>query len=131
MLCKCKIQLYVCSSFLTGNISEAQRILEALEMAMPGLAVVRIRRAGLERRVGRLDKAESLLREAVEENKDKPHLHAFYSIKLARFLHKLAKNLSRARTVLQEAIEISPVSKCGIFGGLFGSTYICCTYISR
>ncbi|KAF5896030.1 pre-mRNA-processing factor 39-like isoform X2 [Clarias magur] len=91
-----------------GNISEAQRILEALEMAMPGLAVVRIRRAGLERRVGRLDKAESLLREAVEENKDKPHLHAFYSIKLARFLHKLAKNLSRARTVLQEAIEISP-----------------------
>lgn len=92
-----------------GNISEAQRILEGLEKAMPGLAMVRLRRAGLERRVGRLDKAESLLKEAVEENKDKPHLHAFYSIKLARFLHKLCKNPSRARTVLQEAIEISPV----------------------
>ncbi|XP_060784067.1 pre-mRNA-processing factor 39 isoform X2 [Neoarius graeffei] len=91
-----------------GNISEAQRILEGLEKAMPGLAMVRLRRAGLERRVGRLDKAESLLKEAVEENKDKPHLHAFYSIKLARFLHKLCKNPSRARTVLQEAIEISP-----------------------
>lgn len=76
---------------------------------MPGLAMVRLRRAGLERRVGRLDKAESLLKEAVEENKDKPHLHAFYSIKLARLLHKLGKNPSRARIILQEAIEISPV----------------------
>lgn len=94
---------------LSGNISEAQRILETLEKATPGLAMVRLRRAGLERRAGCLDKAESLLKEAVEENKDKPHLHAFYSIKLARFLHKLGKNLSRARTVLQEAIEISPV----------------------
>ncbi|MCJ8734250.1 hypothetical protein PDJAM_G00233300 [Pangasius djambal] len=91
-----------------GNISEAQRILEALEKAMPGLAMVRLRRAGLERRTGHLDKAESLLKGAVEENKDKPHLHAFYSIKLARFLHKLGKNPSRARAVLQEAVEISP-----------------------
>ncbi|XP_047658217.1 pre-mRNA-processing factor 39 isoform X2 [Tachysurus fulvidraco] len=91
-----------------GNISEAHRILEALEKAMPGLAVVRLRRVGLERRTGHLDKAESLLKESLEENKDKPHLHAFYSIKLARFLHKISKNASRARAVLQEAIEISP-----------------------
>lgn len=76
---------------------------------MPGLAMVRLRRVGIERRTGHLDKAQSLLKEAVEENKDKPHLHAFYSIKLARFLHKLGKNASRARAVLQEAIEISPV----------------------
>lgn len=88
---------------------EAQRILEALEQSMPGLAVVRLRRVALERRVGRLDKAESLLREAVEQNKDKPHLHAFFSIKLARFLFKLGKNTSKARAVLQEAIELSPV----------------------
>lgn len=91
-----------------GNISEAQRILEALEKAVPGLAIVLLRRVGLERRTGRMDKAESMLKEAVEENKDKPHLHAFYSIKLARFLHKLGKNASQARSVLQEAIEISP-----------------------
>ncbi|KAF4091226.1 hypothetical protein AMELA_G00034500 [Ameiurus melas] len=91
-----------------GNTSEAQRILEALEKAMPGLAMVRLQRVGLERRAGHLEKAESLLKEAVEENKDKPHLHAFYSIKLARFFHKLGKNPSRARAVLQEAIEISP-----------------------
>lgn len=92
-----------------GNISGAQQILEALEKSIPGLAMVRLRRAGLERRAGRLDMAELLLKEAVEENKDKPHLHAFYSIKLSRFLHKLGKNPSRARAVLQEAIEISPV----------------------
>ncbi|KAI4904162.1 hypothetical protein NFI96_013819 [Prochilodus magdalenae] len=91
-----------------GNILEAQRILESLEQRMPGLAMVRLRRAGLERRVGRLDKAESLLKEAVEQNKDKPHLHAFFSIKLARFLLKLGKNPSRARAVLQEAIDLSP-----------------------
>ncbi|XP_017545618.1 pre-mRNA-processing factor 39 isoform X2 [Pygocentrus nattereri] len=91
-----------------GNILEAQRILESLEQYMPGLAMVRLRRAGLERRLGRLDKAESLLREAVEQNKDKPHLHAFFSIKLARFLLKLGKNPSKARAVLQEAIELSP-----------------------
>ncbi|XP_066505269.1 pre-mRNA-processing factor 39 [Hoplias malabaricus] len=91
-----------------GNFSEAQRILESLEQVMPGLAVVRLRRAGLERRVGHLDKAESLLREALEQNKDKPNLHAFFSIKLARFLLKLGKNPSRARAVLQEAIELSP-----------------------
>ncbi|XP_017329710.1 pre-mRNA-processing factor 39 [Ictalurus punctatus] len=91
-----------------GNTSEAQRILEALEKAMPGLAMVRLRRVALERRAGHLEKAESLLKEAVEENKDKPYLHAFYSIKLARFFHKLGKNPSRARAVLQEAIEISP-----------------------
>ncbi|XP_072519578.1 pre-mRNA-processing factor 39 [Salminus brasiliensis] len=91
-----------------GNILEAQRILETLEQAMPGLVMVRLRRAGLERRLGRLDQAESLLREAVEGNKDKPYLHAFFSIKLARFLLKLGKNPSKARAVLQDAIELSP-----------------------
>ncbi|XP_042626474.1 pre-mRNA-processing factor 39-like [Cyprinus carpio] len=51
----------------------------------------------------------ALLKETVEQSKDNPPLHAFYSIKLARFLHKLCKNPARARTVLQEAIELSPV----------------------
>uniref|UniRef100_A0A8C1U6I7 Si:ch211-114c17.1 n=1 Tax=Cyprinus carpio TaxID=7962 RepID=A0A8C1U6I7_CYPCA len=91
-----------------GNITEAQRILESLEMTVPGLAAVRLRRVGLERRAGRLDVAEALLKETVEKSKDNPQLHAFYSIKLARFLHKLCKSPSRARTVLQEAIELSP-----------------------
>ena len=84
-------------------------MLESLEKSLPGLAVVRLRRAALERRAGQLDQSEALLREAVEESKDKPTLHAFYSIKLARLLLKLGRNPGRARGVLQEALEISPV----------------------
>ncbi|XP_012696307.2 pre-mRNA-processing factor 39 [Clupea harengus] len=91
-----------------GNFTVAQNILETLEQTMPGLAVVRLRRAGLERRLGHVDRAETMLTEAVEQSKENPPLHAFYSIKLARLLLKLGKNASRARTVLQEAIELNP-----------------------
>lgn len=91
-----------------GNISEAQCILESLELSMPGLAAVRLARVGLERRAGRLNVAESLLKETVDQSKPQPSLHAFYSIKLARFLYKLCKSPGKARAVLQEAIELSP-----------------------
>ncbi|CAI5652393.1 pre-mRNA-processing factor 39 [Oreochromis niloticus] len=91
-----------------GDLTEARRVLEALEKKLPGLAVVRIRRAALERRAGQLDQSEALLREAVAESKEKPTLHAFYSIKLARLLLKLGRDPSNARRVLQEALEISP-----------------------
>ncbi|KAM8910521.1 pre-mRNA-processing factor 39 isoform 2-T2 [Spinachia spinachia] len=91
-----------------GDLTEARRVLEALEKMLPGLAVVRLRRAALERRAGLLDQSEALLREAVDESKENPTLHAFFSIKLARLLLKLGRNPSRARGVLQEALEISP-----------------------
>ncbi|XP_058505015.1 pre-mRNA-processing factor 39 [Solea solea] len=91
-----------------GDLTEARRVLEALERNLPGLAVVRLRRAALERRAGHLDLSESLLQEAVAESKEKPTMHAFYSIKLARMLQKLGRNPIRARKVLQEALEISP-----------------------
>ncbi|XP_032384131.1 pre-mRNA-processing factor 39 isoform X1 [Etheostoma spectabile] len=91
-----------------GDLTEARRVLEALEKTLPGLAVVRLRRAALERRAGQLEQSEALLQEAVAESKEKPTLHAFYSIKLARLLLKLGRNPSRARRVLQEALEISP-----------------------
>ncbi|KAL6117553.1 uncharacterized protein ACO6RY_15312 [Pungitius sinensis] len=91
-----------------GDLTEARRVLEALEKTLPGLAVVRLRRAALERRAGLLDQSEALLREAVDESKENPSLHAFFSIKLARLLLKLGRNPSRARGVLQEALEISP-----------------------
>lgn len=97
------------SSSPSGDLIEARRVLEALEKTLPGLAVVRLRRVALERRAGQLDKSEALLREAVAESKERPMLHAFYSIKLARLLLKLGRNPSRARRVLQEALEISPV----------------------
>lgn len=91
-----------------GDITKASQILEDLEKTFPGLAVLRLRRAALERRAGRVEKAESLLQEAVAESKSKPTLHAFYSIKLARLLLKLSRNTNSARRVLQEALEISP-----------------------
>ncbi|XP_054647852.1 pre-mRNA-processing factor 39 isoform X2 [Dunckerocampus dactyliophorus] len=91
-----------------GDLAEARRVLEALEKNTPGLAVVRLRRAALERRAGQLERSEALLQEAVAQSKEKPTLHAFYSIKLARLLLKLGRNPSRARSVLQEALEISP-----------------------
>ncbi|CAL8328011.1 pre-mRNA-processing factor 39 [Gadus morhua] len=91
-----------------GDLSEARRVLEALETTLPGLAAIRLRRAGLERRAGHLDQSEALLREAVEESREKPTLHAFYSIKLARLLLKLGHNASKARAALQEGLEISP-----------------------
>ncbi|XP_034453760.1 pre-mRNA-processing factor 39 [Hippoglossus hippoglossus] len=91
-----------------GDLTEARRVLEALEKNLPGLAVVCLRRAALERRAGNLEKSEALLQEAVAGSKEKPTLHAFYSIKLARLLLKLGRNPSKARRVLQEALEISP-----------------------
>ncbi|XP_060904239.1 pre-mRNA-processing factor 39 [Labrus mixtus] len=91
-----------------GDLTEARRVLEALEKTLPGLAVVRLRRAALERRDGQLDQSEALLQEAVAESKENPTLHAFYSIKLARLLLKVGRNPSRARGILQDALEISP-----------------------
>ncbi|XP_060935519.1 pre-mRNA-processing factor 39 [Limanda limanda] len=91
-----------------GDLTEARRVLEDLEKNLPGLAVVCLRRAALERRAGNLDKSEALLQEAVAGSREKPTLHAFYSIKLARLLLKLGRNPSKARRVLQEALEISP-----------------------
>lgn len=94
-----------------GDLTAARQVLEALEKNVPGLAVVRLRRAALERRAGQLDQSEALLEQAVAESKETPTLHAFYSIKLARLLLKLGRNASRARRVLQEALEISPVRR--------------------
>lgn len=84
-------------------------MLEALETTLPGLAAVRLRRVGLERRAGQLDQSEALLRESVAESREKPPLHAFYSIKLARLLLKLGRNPAKARVVLHDALELSPV----------------------
>lgn len=84
-------------------------MLEALEKSFPGLAVVRLRRVTLERRAGQLERSIALLTEAVAEAKEKPPLHAFYSIKLARLLLRVGRNPSQARRVLKEALEMSPV----------------------
>lgn len=87
-----------------GNVDEARGILRSLEEAVPGLAMVRLRRVNLERRHGNLEESASLLQEAIANGKNVGE-SSFYSIKLARHLFKVQKSLQKARKVLLEAIE--------------------------
>ncbi|KQK85323.1 hypothetical protein AAES_41068 [Amazona aestiva] len=65
------------TELFTGNLEEARRILRCFEEAVPGLAMVRLRRVSLERRHGQLERAEALLTEAMEANAGLP-LASFY-----------------------------------------------------
>ncbi|XP_017538606.1 pre-mRNA-processing factor 39 isoform X1 [Pygocentrus nattereri] len=87
-----------------GNIEDARGILKGLEEAVPGLAMVRLRRVSLERRHGNLDEAEALLRDAMKNGKNATE-SSFYSVKLARQLLKVHRSIGKARKVLLEAIE--------------------------
>ncbi|XP_041661990.1 pre-mRNA-processing factor 39 [Cheilinus undulatus] len=87
-----------------GSADEARAILKSLEAAVPGLAMVRLRRVSLERRHGNLEEAEALLREAMESGKNSTET-SFYAVKLARQQMKVQRSLSKARKVLLDAIE--------------------------
>ncbi|XP_061609529.1 pre-mRNA-processing factor 39 isoform X2 [Phyllopteryx taeniolatus] len=87
-----------------SNVEEACSILKNLEVVVPCLAMVRLRRVSLERRRGNLDEAEALLKEAVESSKTTTET-SFYAVKLARQFVKVQKSLSKARKVLLDAIE--------------------------
>ncbi|XP_031721809.1 pre-mRNA-processing factor 39 isoform X1 [Anarrhichthys ocellatus] len=87
-----------------GNVEEARSVLKSLEEAVPGLAMVRLRRVSLERRHGNLEEAEALLREAMESAKNVTET-SFYAVKLARQMMKVQRSLSKARKVLLDAIE--------------------------
>ncbi|XP_029352866.1 pre-mRNA-processing factor 39 isoform X2 [Echeneis naucrates] len=87
-----------------GNVEEARSILKSLEVVVPGLAMVRLRRVSLERRHGNLEEAEALLREAMESASTATET-SFYAVKLARQLMKVQKSLNKARKVLLDAIE--------------------------
>ncbi|XP_023668618.2 pre-mRNA-processing factor 39-like isoform X2 [Paramormyrops kingsleyae] len=92
-----------------GNVEEARRILRTLEDLLPHLAVVRLRRVNLERRRGNMEKAESLLQEAIKNGKT-PSEAAFYSLKLARLFFKTQRDLLKARNVLLDAIKVDEMS---------------------
>ncbi|XP_046692650.1 pre-mRNA-processing factor 39 [Silurus meridionalis] len=87
-----------------GNIDEARGILKSLEEAVPGLAMVRLRRVSLERRHGNLDEAEALLEDAIKNAKNGSE-STFFSVKLARQFLKVQRNVGKAKKVLLEAIE--------------------------
>ncbi|XP_032992272.1 pre-mRNA-processing factor 39-like [Lacerta agilis] len=90
-----------------GEVEEARRILKSFEDCVPGLAMVRLRRVSLERRLGNMEAAEALLMEAIRENEGMP-VSSFYSVKLARQVLKVQKNLIKARKILLEALEKDP-----------------------
>ncbi len=88
----------------TGSMDEARRILKAMEEAVPGLAMVRLRRVSLERRHGNMDEAEVLLRDGITDGKNSSEA-SFYAVKLARQLVKVQKSIGKAKKVLLEAVE--------------------------
>ncbi|XP_066466302.1 pre-mRNA-processing factor 39-like isoform X2 [Tiliqua scincoides] len=90
-----------------GEVEEARRILKSFEDSVPGLAMVRLRRVSLERRLGNMEMAETLLVEAIRDNEGMP-VSSFYSVKLARQVLKVQKNLIKARKILLEALEKDP-----------------------
>ncbi|XP_058016147.1 pre-mRNA-processing factor 39-like isoform X3 [Ahaetulla prasina] len=90
-----------------GEVEEARRILKTFEDYVPGLVMVRLRRVSLERRLGNMDLAEALLMEAIRDNEGMP-ISSFYSVKLARQVLKVQKNLAKARKILLEALEKDP-----------------------
>ncbi|XP_062858347.1 pre-mRNA-processing factor 39 [Trichomycterus rosablanca] len=87
-----------------GSVEEARGILKALEEAVPGLAMVRLRRVSLERRHGNLAEAEALLQDAIINAKNASE-SSFYSVKLARQFVKVQRSIEKAKKVLLEAIE--------------------------
>uniref|UniRef100_A0A8C1PQD3 Pre-mRNA-processing factor 39 n=1 Tax=Cyprinus carpio TaxID=7962 RepID=A0A8C1PQD3_CYPCA len=87
-----------------GSVEEARGILKAVEEAVPGLAMVRLRRVSLERRHGNMDEAEALLRDGITNGKNSSE-SSFYAVKLARQLVKVQKSIGKAKKVLLEAVE--------------------------
>lgn len=59
-----------------------------MDQAVPGLAVVKLRRLNLERRLGRYENACQIYQEAMDETGD-DEARSFYAIRYARFLSKV------------------------------------------
>lgn len=103
----------ISTNVLAGSVDEARSILKAFEEAVPGLAMVRLRRVSLERRHGNMDEAETLLQDAITNGKNSSE-SSFYAVKLARQLIKVQKSIGKAKKVLLEAVEKDEVGLCFI-----------------
>lgn len=93
-----------------GNTVKASQVLETLDCAVPGLAMVKTRRANLERRLGNNNKAAEIYESAIREASDKDTA-SFYSVRYSRYLAKVVKNAEKSRTVITEAIEKDNLNK--------------------
>lgn len=72
----------------SGNHEEALNILKNLEAYVPGLALVAMRRIGMERRKGNFADLETMYNKYIEEADDN-QVKSFFAIKYARFLAKV------------------------------------------
>lgn len=86
------------------NFHEAAEILENLEKNVPNLLQVAYRRINLERRRGDFEKCAQLYEHYIENAKNK-NVAGSLSIKYARFLHKIKKDIDGGLKVLKQALE--------------------------
>ena len=70
------------------NPSKASEILENLDSVVPGLAMVKTRRANLERRLGNSEKVTEIYEKAIQDASDL-ETASFYSVRYSRFLVKV------------------------------------------
>jgi pre-mRNA-processing factor 39 len=61
-----------------------------LDVAVPDLAIVKLRRINLERRRGDFEKATTIYEEAIEGTTDNA-VKSFYAVRYSRFLAKVLK----------------------------------------
>ena len=88
----------------SGNVSGARGILKTFDTKVPGHALVKLRRIGLEVRHRNLQLAEALLAESVADAKS-PEARGFYSWRYARFAAKVLGDVDKASEVMVLAIS--------------------------
>ncbi|KAK3741774.1 hypothetical protein QZH41_011386, partial [Actinostola sp. cb2023] len=93
-----------------GNQDLSAKILKDLDVAVPGLTVVKIRRINLERRRGSFENTSLIYQEAMEETAD-DEARSFYAVRYARFLAKVLGDSQKASGVLKDAIEKDKLNK--------------------
>lgn len=78
----------ITNPLFTGNPDLAAEILKELDLLVPGIAIVKLRRINVERRQGHLENACMIYKEAMDETGDE-EARSFYAIRYARFLAKV------------------------------------------
>lgn len=89
---------------MEGNAQAASQILERLDGTLPNMAMIRLRRVAVERRSGKLEVAENLLKSFVA-GAAKGSEECFYVRKFVWFLVQVSKKIDVARQVLKDTIE--------------------------
>ena len=84
VLSKFTVILFV---FLAGNVKLARKILTEIDENVPGLAMITLRKASLERRHANFSSVEDLFKQQLDTNNKQSR--SFYAIKFARYLTKV------------------------------------------